>query len=101
MQKKSLTAWQISALATALERAISSGHAAARRGNELVLLLRDAKTITVGSEYPKADYWLKRVSDQRKWVEEHGGDVAGYVERYGSENDTRHYGAGGGKSFYR
>ena len=40
-------------------------------------------------------YWRKRVEDQTKWVEEHGGSRGAYVERYGSQNDADHYGSGG------
>lgn len=38
---------------------------------------------------------LKEIEEQIKWIEEHGGDEAGYVRRYGSRNDPNHYGDGG------
>ena len=31
----------------------------------------------------------------KKWLEDHGGDLAGYIERYGSKDDPNHYGNGG------
>lgn len=39
----------------------------------------------------------ERMSAQRKWVEEHGGDIAGYVARYGSSDApvNERYGDGG------
>jgi len=36
-----------------------------------------------------------RIADQRKWIEEHGGNEYGYVQRYGSKHDDKHYGDGG------
>jgi hypothetical protein len=36
-----------------------------------------------------------RLDAQRRWVTEHGGDLQGYVERYGSGDDATHYGDGG------
>lgn len=38
---------------------------------------------------------LREIEDQIKWIEDHGGDEAGYVRRYGSRNDPNHYGDGG------
>ena len=35
------------------------------------------------------------VARERSWIEEHGGDLAGYVQRYGSKDDPEHYGDGG------
>jgi hypothetical protein len=32
---------------------------------------------------------------QEEWVAGHGGNEAAYVKRYGSVNDTVHYGNGG------
>ena len=44
----------------------------------------------------KRKEWLAREIDrQRRWIDEHGGSIAGYVERYGSADDVRHYGDGG------
>ena len=40
--------------------------------------------------------WLTReFESQRRWIEEHGGSLAGYVEHYGSKDDPKHYGDGG------
>ena len=39
--------------------------------------------------------WQARVDEQRKWIAEHGGDLAGYVLRYGAVGDPNMYGAGG------
>lgn len=36
-----------------------------------------------------------RVDHQREWIAEHGGDLAGYVKRYGANDDPNKYGAGG------
>lgn len=38
---------------------------------------------------------LEALEDQREWVVEHGGNLAGYVARYGSKEDPEHYGDGG------
>lgn len=35
------------------------------------------------------------IADQEAWIENHGGDLAGYVARYGSASDPDHYGNGG------
>ena len=37
----------------------------------------------------KAKFWAGQVDAQRKWIDAHGGDIIGYVNRYGS------YGNGG------
>lgn len=37
----------------------------------------------------------KSVAEQVQWIAEHGGSLAGYVERYGSANDAEHHGDGG------
>lgn len=37
----------------------------------------------------------QQIADQRKWIDEHGSNLAGYVARYGSRNDAEHYGDGG------
>ena len=36
-----------------------------------------------------------RVQEQRKWIEECGGDLAGYLQKYGSAHDAHFSGAGG------
>lgn len=38
---------------------------------------------------------IGKVADQRRWIEDHGGDRLGYVARYGSMNDERRIGDGG------
>lgn len=38
---------------------------------------------------------LDRVNEQEEWIEECGGDLEGYVRKYGSINDPEHYGDGG------
>ncbi len=35
------------------------------------------------------------IARQQKWIADHGGDVAGYVRRYGSCHEREHYGNGG------
>lgn len=35
------------------------------------------------------------IREQRRWVEEHGGSLSGYIARYGSASEPRHYGDGG------
>ena len=40
-------------------------------------------------------FWLRMVTAQRAWIDEHGGGLAGYVARYGSISDPNHYGNGG------
>lgn len=37
----------------------------------------------------------QRIQEQESWIEEHGRDLAGYIERYGSKDDPQHYGDGG------
>lgn len=37
----------------------------------------------------------QRLGEQLRWIAEHGGDEAGYVARYGSVHDAKHYGCGG------
>lgn len=37
----------------------------------------------------------RAIADQQDWIEDHGGDVHGYVLNYGSVNDADHYGLGG------
>lgn len=38
---------------------------------------------------------LRKLAEERQWMEEHGGSETGYVHRYGSANDAEHYGDGG------
>lgn len=37
----------------------------------------------------------QQIAEQRDWIAEHGGSLAGYVQRYGSKDDPKHYGDGG------
>ena len=41
-----------------------------------------------------------RLRALRNWIEDHGGDVAGYVDRYGSPGDPKCHG-NGGEAIYR
>ncbi len=43
----------------------------------------------------KDETLLQWLDDQSKWIASHGGDLAGYVRRYGSVNEPLHYGDGG------
>jgi hypothetical protein len=35
------------------------------------------------------------MAEQEDWIRDHGGDLAGYVKRYGSKDDPNHFGDGG------
>lgn len=37
----------------------------------------------------------KEIKEQKKWIVMCGGDLEGYINRYGSKNDPKHYGDGG------
>ncbi len=37
----------------------------------------------------------KEIDEQLHWIEHHGGNLAGYIARYGSKDDSTHYGDGG------
>lgn len=37
----------------------------------------------------------RRIREQRQWIAEHGGDLYGYIRRYGAASDPEHYGDGG------
>ena len=43
----------------------------------------------------RREFLERELASQRVWVREHGGDLAGYVVRYGSKDDPDHYGDGG------
>lgn len=43
----------------------------------------------------KVQLYTRLVHEQQKWIAEHGGDLAGYVENYGSANDPNKSGNGG------
>jgi len=43
----------------------------------------------------KKQFWINQVAAQRQWIDAHGGCEAGYVERYGSASNKKHYGDGG------
>lgn len=47
------------------------------------------------SKLTRAATLQRRIADQRRWIDEHGGSQAGYVARYGSRDDAQHYGDGG------
>lgn len=36
-----------------------------------------------------------RIREERKWIADHGGNRAGYIQRYGSVRDPEHSGDGG------
>lgn len=40
------------------------------------------------------------VANQRAWIAQCGGDLAGYIAHYGSVDDPEHYGDGG-EAIYR
>jgi hypothetical protein len=37
----------------------------------------------------------QQIAEQQDWIAAHGGDLIGYVARYGSKDDAQHYGDGG------
>jgi hypothetical protein len=37
----------------------------------------------------------QQITEQQEWIRDHGGDLVGYVARYGSADDPKHYGDGG------
>lgn len=41
------------------------------------------------------EYAIKMVEEQHDWIAAHGGDIGGYVARYGSVTDPDHVGDGG------
>lgn len=43
----------------------------------------------------RIDFYRKQVAAQRQWINEHGGNEAGYVELYGAASDPNKYGDGG------
>ena len=53
----------------------------------------------------KRNTWLLKLrADQRQWIDDHGGNVAGYIERYGQPcyNPNSPTWAGeGGEAIYR
>jgi hypothetical protein len=38
---------------------------------------------------------IKRLAEERAWMEEHGSTLSAYIARYGSASDPDHYGNGG------
>jgi hypothetical protein len=38
---------------------------------------------------------LTEAIEAQRWLDDHGGTLAGYVARYGSASDPDHYGSGG------
>jgi hypothetical protein len=49
------------------------------------------------ANYPEHENLRKQIAEQRKWIEEHGGDLAGYVARYGRADDPKRH---GGEAIY-
>lgn len=43
---------------------------------------------------------IRLIAEQRKWIEEHGENLAGYVARYGSTDEPEHHGDGGEAIFH-
>lgn len=43
----------------------------------------------------KAEFWRIERDNQRKWIDEHGGCLAGYIQRYGDPGMEHCYGSGG------
>lgn len=41
------------------------------------------------------EYAIRAVEEQHEWIQAHGGDIGGYIARYGSVSDPDHYGDGG------
>lgn len=45
---------------------------------------------------PKRKAWvLDQIAAQRRWIADHGGDLAGYIAHYDSKHDPKYYGDGG------
>lgn len=38
---------------------------------------------------------LKQIAEQKRWIEEHGATLSGYIERYGDSESPDKYGDGG------
>ena len=43
----------------------------------------------------KLEWVREEIVRQQKWIKEHGETKLGYIERYGSVHDEKHYGNGG------
>ena len=43
----------------------------------------------------------RRLWEQRKWIDAHGGDIAGYITRYGEPGLTDVWYGEGGSAIYR
>lgn len=52
-------------------------------------------TPKIDSKFRKRTWAARRVNEQREWISAHGGDIAGYVKRYGAATDPNKYGNGG------
>jgi hypothetical protein len=37
----------------------------------------------------------RRLNEEREWMKQCGGNLAGYIIKYGSKNDPEHHGDGG------
>jgi len=42
----------------------------------------------------------REIAEQRRWIDDHGRNLSGYIERYGAKDDPDHYGDGG-RAIYR
>lgn len=47
-----------------------------------------------GSDLTDQELAQRVVKEQRAWIEENGGGLAGYILRYGSKDDPEHFGDG-------
>ena len=43
----------------------------------------------------RAQRLAKQISEQQQWIASRGGNILGYITRYGSKDDANHYGDGG------
>ena len=48
----------------------------------------------------RVDRLRQQIIDQRRWIEDHGGDHAGYVKRYGNPDQDHCYGDGGSAIYH-
>lgn len=48
----------------------------------------------------RAQRLAKQIEEQEKWIASRGGNILGYIQRYGSKDDDGHYGDGG-EAIYR
>lgn len=43
----------------------------------------------------RAEQKQRLIAEQKQWIEQCGGTLEGYIQRYGSKNDDEFFGAGG------